>query len=149
MALGLLGTLVPILPGLALMWGSALVYGLVTGLDFTAWIALVLITAVTAVGLWLSVRIPVKRTSSAGVSAGSQLLAVGLAAIGFFVIPVAGVAVGFVGGIYATRFATTRDHRVAWDSTKQALIGMLQASVAQFTTGLVIVFIWVLWVLVS
>ena len=46
MVMGLAGTVLPILPGLWLIWGAALVYGLVAGFGASGWVAMTLITAV-------------------------------------------------------------------------------------------------------
>lgn len=149
MAIGLLGTLLPILPGLALMWGAGLVFGLSTGFDTTAWVALTLMTAVVVGAGWLAIRLPAKRTSAAGVGIGAQLLALALAVVGFFAIPVVGAAVGFVAGIYLTRIATTRSRSDAWESTTAALLALWHAAAIQFGAGVLVILIWVIWLFVS
>jgi uncharacterized protein YqgC (DUF456 family) len=47
-----------------------------------------------------------------------------LGIIGFFVIPVVGLVIGFVFGIYLAELANRRDQRMAWTSTKHALKGV-------------------------
>ena len=47
-----------------------------------------------------------------------------LGIIGFFVIPVVGLVIGFVLGVYLAELANRRDQRVAWTSTKHALKGV-------------------------
>ena len=145
MAIGLIGTLLPVLPGLLLMWAAGLVYGVSTGFDTVAWVALAALTVLVLGAGGLALRLPAKRTAAAGVSVGSQLLALALAFVGFFVIPVDGAAAGFVAGIYLTRLATTRDRTSAWDSTQAALLAMWQAAAIQFGAGVAIILIWVTW----
>jgi uncharacterized protein YqgC (DUF456 family) len=149
MVLGLVGTLLPVLPGLLLMWAAAVVWGMVAGMDAFGWAALITITVVMLLAGWLALRLPVSRTAESGVGVGSQLLAIGLASIGFFVIPIAGAAIGFVGGIFLTRYLSTRDISSAWTSTKAALVAMWHAAAVQFGGGVAILLIWVIWLLVG
>ena len=44
--------------------------------------------------------------------------------IGFFVIPVLGLVIGFVGGVYVAELGVRRDQRVAWASTVHAVKGV-------------------------
>ena len=46
-----------------------------------------------------------------------------LGIIGFFVIPVMGLLIGFVLGVYLAELANRRDQRLAWTSTKHAREG--------------------------
>lgn len=149
MAIGLLGTLLPILPGLLLMWGAGLLYGLSTGFGPVAWVAVAAMTVVVLGAGWLAIRVPVKRTSAAGVGIGAQLLALALAVVGFFAIPVVGAAAGFVAGIYLARLATTRDRTQAWNSTKAALVALWHAAAIQFGAGVLVILIWIVWLLVG
>ncbi len=129
------------------MWAAAVAWALVAGLDPLGWVALTVITVVVLVAGWLALRLPASRTAASGVNVGSQLLALSLAAVGFFVIPVAGAAVGFVGGIFMTRLAATRDRGQAWEATKAALVALWQAAAVQFGAGVLILLIWVIWLL--
>jgi uncharacterized protein YqgC (DUF456 family) len=47
-----------------------------------------------------------------------------LGVIGFFVIPVLGLVIGFVAGVYAAELGVRRDQRVAWASTVHAVKGV-------------------------
>jgi uncharacterized protein len=48
-----------------------------------------------------------------------------LGIIGFFVIPVLGLVIGFVLGIYLAELARRRNQRAAWTSTVHALKGVV------------------------
>jgi uncharacterized protein YqgC (DUF456 family) len=49
-AVGIAGVIVPILPGLLLIWGAALFYGLMVGFGFAGWLAMAVITALALIG---------------------------------------------------------------------------------------------------
>ena len=80
----------------------------------------------------------------AGVGRSTLVLAVVLAFVGFFVIPVIGGPIGFVLGIYLVELGHSRDAQTAWASTKAALRAVflimgieLLAAVAIATTWVV------------
>ena len=98
-ALGVVGTVVPVLPGPLLIAGSVLVWALVvqTGL---AWVTLAVVAALLATGQVVKYYTAGRRLTSSGVPRRSLVIA-GLAAIvGFFVLPVVGLVLFFVGALY-------------------------------------------------
>ena len=96
--LGVAGTIVPILPGLFLIWAAMLGYGIVIGMGWVGWTAMALATALVALGLYLNLRIPQRSAAGAGLSVKAQLLAVALAVAGLFLLPPFGAPLGFVLG---------------------------------------------------
>jgi hypothetical protein len=77
------------------------------------------------------------------------VLAVLLAIAGFFVIPVVGAAVGFVGGIYLVELGHSRDSRTAWTSTRAALKAVFLSMGIELLAALAIATTWVAGVLLS
>lgn len=144
MVVGILGTLLPILPGIVLVWIAALAYGAVEGFGWVGWVAFVVITGLGALALWLGVRIPQKAAADDGLPWQGQLFAVGLAIAGFFIIPVVGAAVGFVVGVFAA--ASVQEGRVALDRTWTILKSLLAATGAQFGLAVAMAVVWAGWV---
>lgn len=99
-ALGLVGILFPILPGTLLILGALLVWA-VTVDQSAGWVVFAVATVILAAGSVVKYTVPGKSMKQAGVP--NTTLAVGavLGIVGFFVIPVVGLVVGFVLGIYA------------------------------------------------
>lgn len=147
MIVGLAGTLLPILPGPLVMWLGALAYGMAEGFGPAGLLAVVLITLLLLWGAWLSVRIPQRRAAGAGLSLQAQLLAAGLAVVGFFLIPVVGAPVGFVAGVFVIRYAKVKDVGQAWESTRSALGSLWRAAAAQFGAGVAAAAVWLVWAL--
>lgn len=118
-AVGIAGTILPILPGVLLVAGAITVWAWQTG-GQTAWVCAGLAIAVLALGQVVKYLVPGRRLSRAGVP-NSTLVAGGAGAlVGFFVIPVVGALVGFPVGVYLAERARTGPDE-AWPSTKQAL----------------------------
>jgi uncharacterized protein YqgC (DUF456 family) len=144
MVVGLAGTLIPVLPGLVLVWAAALVYGLAAGFGVIGWIAMVLITALLVAGLVASVRIPQKRAAQT-LTGWARILPIVAAVVGFFVLPVVGAPVGFVTGVFVGNWAKARKAEAAWSATKVAMVGLLQAAGAQLAAGLSMIVVWLFW----
>ena len=98
-ALGVIGTVVPVLPGALLILGAVLVWALVVQTP-AAWIALAVVAALLGAGQVVKYYTAGRRLTSAGVPRRSLVIA-GLAAIvGFFVVPVVGLVLFFVVALY-------------------------------------------------
>jgi uncharacterized protein len=66
-----------------------------------------------------------------------------LGVIGFFVIPVVGLLIGFVLGIYLAELINHRNQRVAWTSTKHALKGVALSVGVELAGALLATVAWV------
>jgi uncharacterized protein YqgC (DUF456 family) len=122
-AIGLVGILVPLLPGTLLVWAAIAVWAFVVGTT-AAWVVLGVVTAILGAGILVKYLWPARRMKAADVSGRTLAAGAVLGVIGFFVIPVAGLLIGFVLGVYLAEFAQRRDQRRAWASTKHAVKGV-------------------------
>lgn len=142
MLVGLVGILVPLVPGLPLILVAALVWVVADGADATHWLAFGAIVATTVGGMVVSSVIPARRAATAG--APPWVLGVGAmgVVVGFFVIPVVGALVGGPIGIYAGEWLRLRDHRAAWQTTRATLRGIGAGIAIQMVAGVAAVAIW-------
>ena len=145
MAIGVVGTVFPMLPGLLLIWAAALVFGLVGGFGSVGIASMFVITALAAAGIAAGVVIPKKAAGTAGAARSSLFLGAAVAVVGFFVVPIVGVPLGGALGIFVGEQLRTGDSRLAWVATKATLTGFGLAALAQFGTGLLMVLTWVVW----
>jgi len=149
MAVGVTGTVVPVLPGLVLVWAAALVYGLVAGFGTVGVVAFVIITGLAVVGIVISFVIPRRAAARGGATRSSMWLGALLAIAGFFVVPVVGLVVGGVLGVFLGEVARTRNTTAAWRTTIATIKGFGMASVLQVVVALAMVIAWVPWVVVG
>jgi uncharacterized protein YqgC (DUF456 family) len=149
MVIGLAGTVLPILPGLWLIWAAALGYGVFADFGIWGWFATVLITVLAAVGTAGAIYVPQRTASSIGVPWWGQVLALVGAVAGFFLVPVVGAPLGFAVGILVATLLRERHVQGALAATWATLKAMLLASGIQFAIGLAMVALWVLWVWVA
>jgi uncharacterized protein YqgC (DUF456 family) len=138
---GLLGVIVPALPGLLLVWGAVLVWALFERTAL-AWVVLGVATALVVAGEVVKYLVPSRRMRAAGVPA-SSLVAGGLLAIfGFFAIPVVGGVLGFVAGVYLAERLRLPSHAEAWPSTVHALKAAGLSILIELFAGLLVAGTW-------
>jgi uncharacterized protein YqgC (DUF456 family) len=134
-AVGLVGIVVPILPG-ALLVGAAIVAWAFVENNATAWVTFGVAAALIGVSTIIKYTWPMKRMRAADVGTKTLLAGAVLGIIGFFVIPVLGLVIGFVLGIYLAELANRKDQRLAWTSTKHALKGVALSIFVELTGAL-------------
>lgn len=134
---GLVGIVVPVLPGLLLVLGGVLLWALMEG-GTVAWSIFAASAFVAVVGYVLQYTLPGRRMRERGVSGSTLALAVVFGIVGFFVVPVVGAIIGFVLGIYVVETGRTRDRAQAWERTKHALVAVLHSMGIELVAGLVI-----------
>ena len=146
---GVVGVVVPVLPGLLLAWAGVLLWALLgEAPGAVKWVVLVLATLVTVLGMLVKYLIPGRRLKSAGVP-NSALLAGGvLGLIGFFVVPVVGLVLGFVLGVWLVERARLGPGQ-AWPSTRKALGAAGLSMLIEFTAALGVAAVWVTGLLVA
>ena len=117
---GLVGVVVQVLPGALLVLGAVLVWAVLEGTGVAWVVAVVAVLATVAAGV-VKYVLAGRHLKSAGVP-NRTLVWGGLAGVvGFFVIPVVGLPVGFVLAVYLAELHRLRDRGRAWRATLAAL----------------------------
>jgi uncharacterized protein len=119
-AVGIVGVVLPVLPGALLAWAAIVVWAVVEG-TATAWVVLGVATVAIGVAQVVKVLVPGRRLRDAGVPRASILAGVVLAVAGFFLIPIVGLFLGFPLGVYLQERRRLGRHEPAWRSTTAAL----------------------------
>lgn len=145
-AIGIVGVIVPVLPGTVLVLAAVLVWALEVGTN-TAWVVFGVATTFLVVGAVVKYAVPGRRLKATGVPTSTLVAGGLLGVVGFFVIPVVGLLVGFVVGVYAA------EHRrvggdLAWPSTKHALRAVGLSILIELASALLAAATWVVGVLV-
>jgi uncharacterized protein YqgC (DUF456 family) len=84
-----------------------------------------------------------RRMRAADVRTSSLVSGGVLGIIGFFVIPVLGLLIGFVLGVYLAELANRRNQRLAWTSTVHALKGVALSVGVELAGALLATVAWV------
>lgn len=144
-AIGVMGTILPILPGILLAFSGVFLYGVLTGWDAVAISITGLAAAVAAAGVVLGVRIPAKAT---GAVVGRRSLQAGMIGgfIGFFAIPVIGLALGWLVGVFVSE-ARVSDLGAARKSTISIVRSFGKSVIVQFGLAMAMALLWGVWAL--
>lgn len=146
---GLFGLIVPVFPGLTIMWLAALLFaliqnsnGLMTGWD---WFLLALITILMIAGNIVDNIIIARKMRDKYVPWSSILLAFAASIIAsIFLTPIVGL-IAAPGALLGIEYLRLRDRGKAFDSTKAYMIGAGWAFLARFVIGLMMIGLWMLW----
>lgn len=117
--IGLAGIVVPILPGAILIFAAIAVWAFVTG-GTTAWVAFGVAALLLVASGVVKYTWPGRRMKDAGIPARSLIVGGLVGIVGFFVIPVVGLFIGFILGTYVAELPRYRSHSAAWRSTVHA-----------------------------
>jgi uncharacterized protein YqgC (DUF456 family) len=138
---GVIGVVVPALPGLLLVWAGVLLWALGRH-DPVAWTTLGVLTAVTLAGVLAKYAWPGRRLRSSGVPWRTLAAGAALAAVGFFVIPVVGAVLGLLLGIYLAELARLGSPAQAWPSTRATMAAVGWGLAIELGTALVVATGW-------
>lgn len=147
-AVGIVGIVVPILPGGLLVFGAIAVWAVVER-TAVAWVVLGVAAALFLATEVIKYMWPVRRMRAADVRTRSLVAGGVLGVIGFFVIPVIGLVLGFVAGVYLAELAVRHEHRRAWVSTVHALKGVALSVGVELAGALLATIAWVVGVVVT
>jgi uncharacterized protein YqgC (DUF456 family) len=145
-AVGLIGILVPLVPGSILVLAALAVWAY-SERTTVAWVTLGVAAVILAAALLVKYLWPARRMRSAHVGTWSLVAGGVLGIIGFFVVPVVGLILGFVLGVYLAELASRRDQRRAWASTVHAIKGVALSVGVELAGALLATMVWVVAVL--
>ncbi|MEO5652359.1 MAG: DUF456 domain-containing protein [Marmoricola sp.] len=146
-AVGLVGIVIPGLPGSLLVLGAVLVWALdiATG---TGWVVFAVAASFVALGSLAKYVVPGRRLKTAGIPTSTLLLGGLLGVVGFFVVPVIGLVLGFVLGVYLSELRRQGRER-AWPATVHALKAVGLSLLIELTSTLLASATWVVGVVVT
>ena len=135
MLVGLAGVIVPVLPGLALINAAVLGWA-VYERSSIGWTALALCLVVWGVAFALQYLLPGKRLVAAGVPTWVIAVAGLAGVVGFFVVPVVGLPLFFVGAVYLIQSSRARHLGRSLGSTWQAILAVGISQLIELTGGM-------------
>lgn len=140
-AVGLVGILVPILPGSVLVVAGILVWAISVG-GTTAWLVFGVAAAFVVAGTIVKYVVPGRSLQVAGIPASTQWFGVLLGVVGFFVVPVVGLFLGFVLGVWLAEYVRL-GAKEAWPSTVHSLKAVGWSIVIELVFALLATWTWV------
>ena len=148
MAVGLVGVIFPVLPGLLLVAAAGLVWAIMAE-GSGPWVVFGAMMLVLVVGTVAKYVLPGRSLKQSGAPKSTLLLG-GIGAVaGFFLIPVVGLPVGAIGGIYLGELRRLGTGAAAWRSTVATAKAIGVGIVIELAAGMVAVGIWLASVLLG
>lgn len=147
-AVGIVGIVVPILPGTLLIFVAIAVWAFVEG-SAAGWVTFAVVTALLGAGQLIKYLWPMRRMRRADISTSTLVVGAVLGIVGFFVIPVIGLVIGFVGGVYVAELGKRSDARTAWTATVHAIKGVALSMGLELAAALLATAVWVVGLLVA
>ncbi|HET6594269.1 MAG TPA: DUF456 domain-containing protein [Anaerolineales bacterium] len=146
---GLLGLVVPIFPGLVIMWLGTLVYALLQNaagnMTGWKWVVFGIITVLMITGSVADNIIIARKMRDQYVPWSSILFAFGASLVAsLFFTPLIGLVAAPV-GLYLAESRRLKNNNAAIESTKAYMIGWGWAFGARFVIGLVMIAFWMIW----
>jgi uncharacterized protein YqgC (DUF456 family) len=147
MLVGLVGIVVPVLPGLILIWLAALGYGLLVGWGASGPWLFAVITLLGATGTGAEIWVTGAGARVAGASMWSIAAGIVLAVVGLIFFNLLGAVVGLVIGMLLAEYYRQRDWRKALTSAGGTAAGCGVSYGVKILLGLGMIGAWVAWVL--
>ena len=142
-AIGLIGTIIQLYPGLPIILIAVGIWAAFTA-TAAAWWIFAAVALLIVLAYVLSFVIPAKVMRNEGTPWSAMTVGIILAFIGFFVIPVIGMPIGFVVGVYAAEWYRLRSTERAWAQTTSALKGVLLSILIELIAGSLSAGLWIL-----
>ncbi len=139
---GLIGVVVPYLPGLLLSWGSVVAWAIFADVGPARWWVLGAATVLALGGTLAKFLFAGRHLARSGVPGLTIFVGTVLAIVGFFVIPVVGLIVGFIGGVFLAEAVRLKGVKVAWPSTWTAVKAVGLGILIELGAGLLILVSW-------
>jgi len=145
MLVSLGGLIVPVFPGLIVIWLLALLYGIVAGFGTLGAVLFVIITVLAILGEVSDNLLISKKARQEGARWLSIAIAFVAGTVGSIVFsPLGGIAAA-LGALFLTEFISSKDRKKALAVTKGMAIGWGWAFVLQFGIGLTMIALWAIW----
>jgi uncharacterized protein len=146
-AIGLAGVVVPMLPGSLLVGAAVLVWAVERG-EASAWVVAAVAFLLLATGTVVKYLVPGRRLQRAGVPTSTLVAGAVVGIVGFFVVPVVGLPLGFVLGVYAAQWRRV-GHREAWPATLHALRAVGLGILIELGFGVLAALTWAVGVVIT
>ncbi len=145
---GLAGVVVPVLPGLLLVWVATGIWAVVEG-GTVGFVFLAASTAVVVASQLVKYLVPGRQLRRAGVPTRTLVIGGAVGVVGFFVLPLVGLPLGFVAGVYLAERVRLGQHATARAATVQAIKAVGASILVELAAGLLVGAGWVTAVAVS
>ena len=147
MFIGLVGVILPLVPGIGLVYLAALLYAFIEGFARIGPITLTVLTVLAVVGVTADLWLSGLGAKVGGASVWALLGGLVGFLVGFIFFSLPGAIVGSVAGVIAVEMWRVGDWQKALESGGGWLLGWLLSTVVQLSIALIMIatFLWQVW----
>lgn len=138
---GLVGTILPLLPGLPLIFVSILLYAIVTGFSSISGQTIIILGVLTVAAYFLDLIVVARGVTRAGGTSRGAIGSIVGAIVGLIVASVPGLLIGLFLGAIAGEISTGASGKQALRAGAGAFLGFLASSVFRFLLGVAMIII--------
>jgi uncharacterized protein YqgC (DUF456 family) len=144
MIVGLIGVIVPILPGIFMIWLGVAVYVWRDNFETLSIATFLFISFIVIFAGLSDIWLPIFGARKVGAAKRTILTGLIGAIIGSFIVPIIGTIIGYAVGVLLGEYHKRRDWDAAWRASKGGLAGWGIATIIQLVGGVlvIIIFIW-------
>ena len=147
MLVGLFGLIVPIFPGITVIWLAALGYGVATSFTTLGWVLFAVITILFITGATIDNILMNAKAYKAGAAWYTLLLGVLAGILGTIFFPPFGGLIAAPLVVFLLELLRQRDFKKALASLRGMAIGWGSAFVVRFLIGAAMIGVWLVWAL--
>jgi uncharacterized protein YqgC (DUF456 family) len=146
MLVGLFGLVVPVFPGLVVMWLAALGYGVAAGFSTTGIVIFIILTLLMLGGSLADNLMMAAGGRQGGAPWRTILVALGAGVLGTLLFPPIGGIIAAPLAILVLEYLRVRDWNQAWKALRGLATGWGVAFVVRFGIGVLMMGLWWIWV---
>jgi uncharacterized protein YqgC (DUF456 family) len=139
MFIGLLSVLLPLVPGVTLIWFTALIYAIAEGFEKVDPITMVVLSLIALPGITADIWVSSLGAKVGGASLWSIVASLLGGVIGFLVFNVPGAIIGSLAGLMAVELLRAEDWRQALKASGGWVVGWLLSTAIQIAIGLIMI----------
>jgi len=145
MLVGLFGLIVPIFPGIAIIWLAALGYGVTTGFTTLGWVLFTVITVLFIIGAVIDNVLMGAKARKEGAAWSSLALGVLAGILGTIFFPPLGGLIAAPLVLLVLEYIRQRDFKKAFNTLRGLAIGWGSAFVVRVLIGAAMIGVWLVW----
>ena len=139
MFISLLSVLLPLVPGVALIWLVALVYAIAEGFKNIDPITMIVLSVIALPGITADIWVSSLGAKAGGASLWSIVASLVGRVVGFLVSTLPGAIIGALVGLMAVELFRAKDWRQALKASGGWIAGWLLSAVVQIITGVIMI----------
>jgi hypothetical protein len=145
MLVGLFGLIIPIFPGIAVIWLAALGYGVITGFTTLGWVLFAVITVLFIIGAIIDNVLMSAKAHKEGAAWYTIALGVLAGILGTILFPPFGGLIAAPLALFILEYIRQRDLKRAFATLRGLAIGWGSAFVVRFLIGAAMIGVWLVW----